>query len=194
MRKNKFKIIILIVFILVLIVGSMYFIDLDRIKKGEKVVFSTWGRKDEPVIKINPNENNKKLDYSYQKYSKVIDHMKLEFNLPNDWNYQEMQEEKANDSYKYALKLYKNSEEQYATLYISNNPFGVCGTGRITEDLILENGEKATIGYYSGNKNWSDISFHYVNQYVAVINHNLIDEEATEAMDFIKNINIIEKD
>lgn len=45
MKKNIFKIIIGVIAILVIIVGTMYLIDLDRMKNGEKVVFSTWGAK-----------------------------------------------------------------------------------------------------------------------------------------------------
>ena len=129
---------------------------------------------------------------SYEKYSKIIDNVKLELNIPNEWKYEEVEKDEQNDFYKYALKIYKNNEEQYAMLYFYNNPFGVCGTGRTSENVILNNGKEATIGYYDGNKNWTDISFYNINKNIAVMNYGLIDEDANEAIQFIKTINITE--
>ena len=97
-----------------------------------------------------------------------------------------------NDFYKYALKLYKNNENQYAMLYFYNNPFGVCGTGRTSKNIILNNGKEATVGYYDENENWADISFYDTNKNIAVMNYGLIDEDADEAIQFIKTINITE--
>ena len=129
---------------------------------------------------------------SYEKYSKIIDNVKLELNIPNEWKYEEVEKDEKNDFYKYALKIYKNNEEQYAMLYFYNNPFGVCGTGRTSENVILNNGKEATIGYYDGNKNWTDISFYNINKNIAVMNYGLINEDADEAIQFIKTINITE--
>ena len=77
-------------------------------------------------------------------------------------------------------------------LYFYNDIFGVCGTGRTSKNIILNNGEEATVGYYDGNKNWADISFYDINKNIAVINYGLIDEDADEAIQFIKTINITE--
>lgn len=138
----------------------------------------------EPTI-INNDEN-------YQKYSKIVDNLCIELNIPSKWKYKELPKDLDNDFYKFALKLYKNNEEQYAVLYFYNNPFGVCGTGRSSEKIILDNGEEATIGYYDGNTNWSDISAYSMNKYIAIINYGLINDDAKEVIDFIKTINIIE--
>ncbi|MCI8466592.1 MAG: hypothetical protein HFI08_00125 [Bacilli bacterium] len=128
----------------------------------------------------------------YQKYFTTIDNIKIELNIPNEWKYEELQRDKENDFYKYALKLYKNNVDQYAILYFYNNPFGVCGTGRTTENMILNNGEQASIGYYDGNKNWSDISFYSINKNVAIINYGLIDDDANAVIQYVKSINITE--
>ena len=77
-------------------------------------------------------------------------------------------------------------------LYFYNNRFGVCGTGRTDEKTILNNGEEASIGYYDGNKEWSDISFYNMNKDVAIINYSLVNDEAEEALEFIRTINITE--
>lgn len=191
MRKNIFKIIILVVVIFAIIIGSMYLIDLKRMKNGEEVVFSTWGAKYAPVKKEQQNENNNVANGNYQKYSKTINNVNLELDIPNEWKYKE--EAIDNESYEYALKLYKNNEEQYAMIYCCKNKFGVCGTERTSKDITLNNGNEATIGYYDGNKNWSDISFYGINKNIAVINCGLIDNEAKEVIEFIKTINIEER-
>ena len=59
------------------------------------------------------------------------------------------------------------------------------------EHIVLSNGKEATIGYYDGNKNWSDISFYSINQNIAVLNYNLMNDDANEVIEFIKTINII---
>ena len=192
MSKKTRKVIILVMVILVIIIGIMYLIDRDRMKKREEVVFSTWGAKYAPILETNQNVNNNSIDEKYQKYSKIIDNIKIELNIPNEWKYKEMKKNEDNDFYKYAFKLYKNSEEQYAMLYFYNNQFGVCGTGRTSENITLNNGKEATIGYYDGNKNWSDISFYNINKNIAVINYGLINNDAKEVIDFMKSINIIE--
>ena len=195
MNKKIIKILIIVMAILAIIIGIMYLIDLDKMKKGEEVVFCTWGTKYAPVL--NETENNdldnaiKSDDENYQKYSKIVDNICLELNIPNEWKYEEMPQNEENDFYKFALKLYKNSEEQYAVIYFYNNPFGVCGTGRTSTKITLNNGKEATIGYYDRNKNWSDISFYNMNKYIAVMNYGLIDDDAKEVIDFIKTINII---
>lgn len=137
---------------------------------------------------VNSDKTNK--DKNYQAYSKVIDGIKIELNIPSEWKYKEIPQDNDNDFYKYALKLYKNNEDQYAMLYFYNNPFGVCGTGRTSEKVTLNNEEEAIIGYYDGNKNWSDISFYNMNKNIAVMNCGLINDEANEAIEFIKTINI----
>ena len=111
----------------------------------------------EPTI-INNDENN-------QKYSKIVENVCIELNIPSEWKYEELPKNEDNDFYKFALKLYKYSEEKYAELYFYNNSFGVCGTGRSSEKITLNNGQEATIGYYDKNTNWNDISFYNYNKY-----------------------------
>ena len=194
MNKKIGKIMIIIIVILLGVIGIMYLIDLDRMKNGEKVVFSTWGAKYAPyehnILNKNDIESNTSNTENYQKYSKTIENTKIELKIPNEWKYEEVAKDEKNDFYKYALKLYKNNENQYAMLYFYNNKFGVCGTGRTAKNITLNNGEEATIGYYDGNKNWSDISFYKMNEYITVINYGLIDTDADEVIELIKTINI----
>ena len=184
MRKNIFKVMIIIVVALLIIIGIMYLIDWNRMKKGEKVIFYTWGEKYAPVQNIDENENNNSI-----KYSKNIDDIKLELTIPNEWKYEELPQNEGNDFFKYSLKIYKNNKEQYAMLYFYNNQFGVCGTGRTTEKLILNNNQEANIGYYDNSKVWQDISFN-ANRNIALVNYGLTYDEAEELLEIIKTVNI----
>lgn len=141
----------------------------------------------------NVNSDKTKENKNYQKYSKVINGVKIQLNIPAEWKYKEIRQNKDNDFYKYALKLYKTNENQYAMLYFYNNQFGVCGTGRTSKKVNLNNGEEAIIGYYDGEKNWCDISFYNMNKNIAVMNYGLINDDANEVIEFIKTINITEE-
>ena len=56
MRKNIFKVVIIIAVTLLILIGIMYLIDWNRMKKGKEVVFGTWGEKYSPVQNIDENE------------------------------------------------------------------------------------------------------------------------------------------
>ena len=182
MRKNIFKVVIIIAVTLLILIGIMYLIDWNRMKKGEEVVFGTWGEKYAPVQNINEEKDS-------IKYSKYIDDIKLELDIPNEWKYEELPKNEENDFFKYALKLYKNNNEQYAMLYFYNNKFGVCGTGRTTEKLILNNNQEASIGYYDNSKVLQDISFN-INKNIALVNNGLNYDDTEELLEIIKTINI----
>ena len=186
MNRNK-KIIIGILIILIIVIGIIfaYKVIENSVTNRADFNFTVENISSSPVETVDNQKDGKK-------YYKEIDNIKLELNIPNSWNYEETIQNEENDFYKYALKLYKNNENQYAMLYFYNDIFGVCGTGRTSKNIILNNGEEATVGYYDGNKNWADISFYDINKNIAVINYGLIDEDADEAIQFIKTINITE--
>lgn len=140
----------------------------------------------------NVSNNTKEIYYkeTEKNYSKIIDNINIELSIPNDWNYEEIPQNEENNSYKFALKLYKNEESKNAVLYFYNSPFGVCGTGRTTEKIYLNNGTEAVVGYYDNNENWSDVSFYKLNHNIALINCGLEGAEAKEVLEFIKTINI----
>lgn len=140
----------------------------------------------------NVSNNTKEIYYkeTEKNYSKIIDNINIELSIPNDWNYEEIPQNEENNSYKFALKLYKNEESKNAVLYFYNSPFGVCGTGRTTEKIYLNNGTEAVVGYYDNSENWSDVSFYKLNHNIALINCGLEGTEAKEVLEFIKTINI----
>lgn len=191
MNKKIGKIIIIIIVILLSIIGIMYLIDLDRMKNGKEVVFSTWGAKYAPIEKNIINENKEKQNTNdvenYQKYSKTIDNIKIELSIPNDWKYEETKPEK-DSKHKFELKLYKSSKNDYATLVISNDLLGVCGTGLTTKRIKLNNGQEAGAGYYDNSEIWSHIG---LKEKIFILNYGLKNMEANEVLDFVKTINII---
>lgn len=186
MNRNK-KIIIGILIILIIVIGIIfaYKVIENSVTNRADFNFTVENISPSPVETVDNQKDGKD-------YYKEIDNIKLELNIPKEWNYEEILQKEENDFYKYALKLYKNNENQYAMLYFYNNPFGVCGTGRTSKNIILNNGKEAIIGYYDENKNWTDISFYNINKNIAVMNYGLVNEDADEAIQFIKTINITE--
>ena len=151
------------------------------------------------LLKQENNSSNNKLQEEYQKYSKTIDEVILELNIPNEWNYEEILPKKdskptveglESNNYKFALKIYKNSKEKNVILYVRNSPIGVCGTGLESKNIKLNNGENASADYYDGSKIWSFISFRKSNIIILVCNNGLEESQANEALDFFKTINI----
>ncbi len=51
--KKSTKIILAVLIIIAIIIGTMFLIDLNRMKHNKPVIFSTWGRKYAPPVKIN---------------------------------------------------------------------------------------------------------------------------------------------
>ena len=180
--KKSTKIIIGIL-IAILIIGVAYILILKDVTDRANFNFKVENISQAPV-------NTTKVENTENSYSKTINDTKIELNIPSDWQYKELPKDEENDFYKYALKLYKNDESQYAVLYYYNNQFGVCGTGRTSKTIMLNNEKEATIGYYDGSETWSDISFYNMNTNIAVINYTLTDTQADEVIEFIKTINI----
>jgi len=184
--KKKLLIVLLIIVLIILIFGTMYLIDRKRMKDNKPIIFSTWGYDYAPPVSTYSSsptiiENN---------YSKTIEDITIELNIPNEWQYEELSKNEENDFYKFALKLYKSDSSKNTILYLYNNKFGVCGTGRTDKKIILNNGAEANIGFYDNNKEWSDISFYKLNPYIALINYGLEESEAEEVLDFVKTLSI----
>ena len=129
-----------------------------------------------------------KEESNEEKYLKTIDNTIIELSILKNWHY----EEQTFEDSKFALKLYKDSQDKYATLNFYNNPFSVCGTGRTTKELILNNGITAIIGYY-GEPIWSDITFYELNPNIAFINNGLEEDETQDFLEMVKTLNIEDK-
>ena len=55
--KKSTKIILAVLIIIAIIIGTMFLIDLNRMKHNKPVIFSTWGRKYAPIAKVNTKLN-----------------------------------------------------------------------------------------------------------------------------------------
>ncbi len=145
------------------------------------------------LSKHKSNDSKNEIIQTIKKYEKSIDNTMFKLDIPNDWNYEELEKNEENDFYKFALKIYKSNKDKYAVLYLYRQSFGVCGTGRTDEQIELNNGNKATIGYYNDNEVWQDISFYEQNDNIAIINYGLDINESKELLNFIKTIDINEE-
>lgn len=91
MRKNVFKISVLVIVSLLIIIGTTYLIDMNRMKNNQPVLFSTWGYDYAPPETIYPNVNNsgtlnnKKEQYFYGKViESTLTHVIVEPNEGED--------------------------------------------------------------------------------------------------------------
>lgn len=164
-------------------------IDFNTLAGFDDIKIGTWFMKYEDFssemrkYEIKTEEDNKR------NYSKTIDGITIELNIPNEWNYEEIKESK-DGNFKFALNFYKSSKENNATLYFYNSMFAVCGTGLTSEKITLNNGKEANVGYYDGNTEWNFISFYELNRNIAFLNNGLNSSEAKELLDIAKTINI----
>ena len=189
--KKKILIVLLVIVLIFLIIGTMYLIDRKMMKDNKTVIFSTWGNKYAPPASTHSSNPTINVETNY---SKTIDNITIELNIPNDWHYEELPRNEENDFYKFALKLYKGDSSKNTILYYYHNQFGVCGTGRTDKKMYLNNGAEAGIGYYDNSNVWSDISFYDLNPNVAFINYGLEESESQEVLDFVKTIRIIDNE
>lgn len=178
--KKKLLIVLLVILLIVIVIGMMYLIDRKRMKDNKPVIFSTWGYCYAPPVMAQ--------EYNY---SKTIGNTLIELDVPSEWTFEEdIASNEDNNFYKFALKIYKDSPNKYITLYYYNGPFGVCGTGRTDKEIKLNNEQSASIGYYDNNEEWSDISFYEINRNIAFLNYGLEGNDAKEAIEIAKTINI----
>lgn len=189
--KKKILIALLVILLIALILGAMYLIDRKRMKDNRPVVFSTWGYSYTPPVSTHSSNPTINIENNY---SKTIDNITIELNIPSDWHYEELLRNEENDFYEFALKLYKSDTNKNAILYYYTDLFGVCGTGRTNKKVILNNGTEANIGYYDNSQAWRDISFYQINPKIAFINSGLEDSEAQEVLEFVKTIKIIDNE
>lgn len=157
---------------------------------GTKKTVFKWEKYAPPVEeKLQTTNTSINEKEKTKKYSKIIDKIKIELDIPNDWNYEEIKPTK-NDNWKFELKIYKTSKEKNITLNVFNEIFTVCGTGLTQKNIKLNNEENASVGYYDNFKEWTFISFPKPNNNIAFLNENLENIEASEALNFVKTINI----
>ena len=133
-----------------------------------------------------PIDQKEKLEFS--NYSKVIENIIIELNIPEYWKYEELSKK---DNYKFELKIYKDSKSGNATIYFLEDKFSVCGTGLTTEKLKLNSGIGATIGYYKmENPAWEFIKLDDPYSNIILINNSLNENDSNEILELIKTMTI----
>lgn len=137
----------------------------------------------------NKKEDKQEINEG-KKYSTVVNNTLIELTIPNDWKYEEV-ELKKDASLIFSLKLFKEENKRNVVLNYSKTDFMYCGTARINEELILNSGIKAEVGYYGEEeKSFSDISFDDVDPKIAIIDNGLNEEEVKELLEFVKTLKI----
>jgi len=164
-------------------------IDFHTLAGFDEIKIGNWFMKYEDFSSEMRKYEIKAEEDNTRNYSKTIDGIMIELNMPNEWHYEEIKDSE-DDNFKFALNFYKSSKENNATLYFYNNMFAVCGTGLTSEKITLNNGKEANVGYYDGDKDWNFISFYELNPNVAFINNGLDSSEAKELLNIAKTINI----
>ncbi len=124
------------------------------------------------------------------KFSKTIDGEQIELEIPNDWHYEELEEEE-NNTWIFSLKLYKDSSEDSVSLHYYRTFLGVCGTGLKAKDMTCNDGAVASIGYYDNSDIWTFISYSSSRK-VAFWNEGLNAGDAEEFLEIAKTLQITE--
>lgn len=192
------KTIIITIIIIALGITSAYLTDIYRMSNNMDVIFGTWGHKYAPptksgdISKVGTLEETESGEIIEQKEINIdINNHTLSFFLPINWNYETLnKEENGSES---GIKFYTSNPDKYAKILVyGENKIGVCGTDLTEKEIELNNGQKATIGYY-GTDTWE---FIYLNlreseDYdIWVINQNLEDTDALQVINIAKTINL----
>ncbi len=82
-----------------------------------------------------------------------------------------------------------DKNESFTVNYYPNEDFAVCGTGLITNEITLESGLKATVGYYDGSTDWYFAALPE-NRAFVFLNNGLTGENALTALEIIKTVGI----
>lgn len=185
--KKSIAIILSLVLVVLVVVLCIYLVDMKQMQKGEKVFFSTWGRKYAPVMKETKNSNKESRMENTKKiiYNQNGDYM--EMLIPSDWMYEI--ETEASSYYTGGIKVYPENSESYATICFASM-FGVCGTGLEIEKDTLNDGTEIVLGYYDGSQDWSYGTFDKNDKKLVGWNYGLKGEDAETVLEIIKTISL----
>lgn len=174
MKDNKILHIIIYSLIIICLICCAFFITNKVINKKSKEHES--GSKEpnkEQIIRL-------KKDFS---------NIKIEIDLPKGWHYEEISVD--SKTYHKGINVYKKDKKTGFNIYDYVDKFAVCGTGLTNKKIKLNNNEEVTVGYYMNeSKDWKHIYFGPKYDHLGVINNNLKDKEANEALEIIKTLNI----
>lgn len=108
---------------------------------------------EELLIPAEPVENSRQVSLS-QGYANMT------LTLPEGWEYMENRSLETGEELLYfGISLRPEGEQGWVELQFWPDRFGVCGTGLEEKQITLNNGLRATQGFYDGNKDWSYMVF-----------------------------------
>lgn len=107
-----------------------------------------WGAIDDLSIITEYTITGTDVSYSY-------DYANMAFTLPYGWEYETVGY--TDDEMPFGIRFRRKYLDGWISLQYWPGDFAVCGTGLVTEDIQLENGLTATVGYYDGKEVWSYI-------------------------------------
>ena len=175
------KILIILIFVFLVLVAVTVGVVFNINNKDNKKLSNTTNEYiPEDVKKGNDN------DIIYKIAETTYNNQRLTLSVPSTWKFEMVENGgETPTAYKanYGIKIYKEDlgKDKYAGVYSLTEKFGVCGTGLVTEKLITENGEEASVGYFDGGKDWNYVVFKDENVTLIAFNNGLEDEIAKEA-------------
>ncbi|MBQ6860832.1 MAG: hypothetical protein IJO08_04225 [Clostridia bacterium] len=187
--KKIITVLLSIMLIIIIILGTLFVIDKNRMDNNLPVLFSTWGYDYAPPV--NHEDITEKIPNISGEDLPVTIHLKenedLLINLLAGWTYKSVNEEP--ERYEYVIAFYSPNGENKMSLRAYKDMFGVCGTELEIKDITLDIGNTASVGYYDGSERWT-----FVNFGDNVVMHSesyLTPEEANEALSMIKTMKFV---
>lgn len=142
--KKILKEILITAIVLLIAIGIIYAIDLNRMKHNKKVLFSTWGRDYAPaevIVQENPHYYSE--NYNNDSKTKIED-------LPQDYSYIQAIQDKCIISMQ-GIKLFNKSElDKFLDKVNKNEPYSIrCISYTVEGDMIITDVD------YKGNNEFS---------------------------------------
>lgn len=191
--KKKLITIVSIILVLGLATGGAYFIDKKCMDNNKPVIFSTWGYDYAPLIE-HEDITEKVPNISEINTTENITTASIEINenetifieLLDGWKYEVSGD--STERYDYAIKFFTTDSNKKMTLYKYKNGFSTCGTGLDVKDIILDDGNVVSAGFYDGSELWTFINF---GNNIVMQNEGLTLEESNEVLSMIKTIKFV---
>ena len=151
----------------------------------EPTAETTSGVQELGVLHVDPPEG---LDTA-ETVEFVENYVSIVIPLPDGWEYK-VNEHEGEPAGGQGITIFKGGDESRTAHIQFTENFAVCGTGLSTAEADFPSGEKATIGYYDGGKDWSFITFNDTAGEYVVTNTNFTGEDALEALEIIGQANV----
>ena len=151
----------------------------------EPTAETTSGVRELGVLQVDPPEG---LDTA-ETVEFVENYVSIVIPLPDGWEYK-VNEHEGEPAGGQGITIFKGGDESRTAHIQFTENFAVCGTGLSTAEADFPSGDKASIMYFDGGKDWSYVTFYdTAGEYVAK-NNGLTGEDAMEALEIIGQANV----